>query len=140
MQKTYWWRVLFLFFGVIIFGYTYIAAYGNELGLCKVKNGMESCMINYNSYIDSLGFLSISIIITDIFLFFISDKIFLKWLRFASIWCVLTIIFISSAPVYTGGFMSFGPTKELISIWMGTLFVILSLAQFVWEWRKARKQ
>ncbi|MDX9856084.1 MAG: hypothetical protein RBS86_04715 [Candidatus Moranbacteria bacterium] len=67
------------------------------------------------------------------FLFFFSDKFFIKWLRFALIWFFLAIVFIALAPVYTGGWMNFGPTKESVSIWMSGLFMAISLGMFVRE-------
>ena len=139
MQKTYWWRVAVLFIGAIIFGYSYVASFGSDLGLCKMEGEIEECLVNYNSYVDSLGFLSMSILVVSLFLFFLSDKFFIKWLRFALIWFFLAFVFVVMAPVYTGGWMSFGPTKESVSIWMSSLFVIVSLAMFIREWLTAKK-
>lgn len=135
MQKTYWWRTLVLVFGVVIFSYSYAASYGGEIGLCKIINGAEQCIINHNLYTDPLGFLSTSIIIISFFLFFISDKIFLKWLRFALIWIFFSFIAVVATPD-RHSFMSLDPTKELVSIWLGSLFAIISLGIFVWGWLK----
>lgn len=79
------------------------------------------------SFFEPLFLLSLSLTIISPFLFFISDKIFLRWLRFSLIWFGLAIIFIGVSPQYSGGWMSLGPTKESISIMMSALFVMLSL-------------
>jgi len=137
MKKTYWWRFLFLITGIIIFGYSWVASYGDELGLCNLENGVEKCILNYNSYVDSLGFFSISIIIISLSLFFITDKIFIKWLRFATVWIILSIFLIVITPEYSGGWISMNPDRESVSIWMGVLFVILSLGKIGWDsWRE----
>lgn len=70
MKKTYWWRVLVFLLGVGFFCYSWVASFGSELGLCKKINEVERCLVDYNSYIDSLGFLSISIMIVSATLFF----------------------------------------------------------------------
>lgn len=133
MQKTYWWRVAVSIIGFILIISSYIFGHKILFSLCDVI-GYKIC-INTTSQIigKPLFFSSFFLIIISPFLFLISDKIFFKWLKFALVWFVLTIIFITLAPVYTGGWMSFGPTKESVSIWMGTLFVITSLAIIVRE-------
>lgn len=133
MQKTYWWRVSFLILGIIMFGYSYVVSYSNNLGLCEVNKGVEKCVFEYNSYIDAFGFSSVSIIIIAIILLFISDKIFLKWLHFAVVWIVLSIIAIVVTPEYAGTGVLSGPNREMVSIWMGSLFVIISLIKIIWD-------
>jgi hypothetical protein len=123
MKKTYLWRILFLIISIVLFGWGYLVVNSFELGICK--KGL-SCFLKYGSYIDPLMFYSISLIAISPFLFFIADNTFLKWLRFALVWILLSIIFIALAPVSTGGWMSFGPTKESVSIWMGSFLVIIS--------------
>lgn len=139
MKKTYWWRFLVLTCGVSIFCYSWVASYGNKLGLCKTINKVRDCIINYNSFVDALAFYSVSLIVISLFLFFITDKIFLKWLRFAAIWVILSIILIALTPEYPSGGIMSGPDREMVSIWLGGLFVVVSLGKIVWDVVKERK-
>jgi len=136
MQKTYWWRVvvLLLSVGLVLLGWVY------ETYFC-FSGGNPECLLDQFrlTIFEPLFIFSISLFTTSLLLFFINDIIFKKWLRFALIWFVVTFIFVALAPVYTGGWMSFGPTKESVSIWMGSLFVILSLGKIVWDSKKQNK-
>lgn len=133
MQKTYWWRIGIVVVGGFVFGWEYLAVNAFETNLCDSVN---NCIFRYTSYTDSLMFLSLSLLITSPFLFFVQDNVFLKWLTFALAWFVITSILIALAPVSTGGWMSFGPTKESVSIWMGTLFIIVSLVKLLWDTKR----
>lgn len=126
MQKTYWWRITVLMLGMIMFGWGYLAVNASELKL-------------YNPYIDPLMFLSISLIAISPFLFFVHDMVFLKWLRFALVWFALAVVFIILSPEYQGGWIGIGPEKESVSIWMSSLFVIISLIKISWDSWKIRK-
>jgi hypothetical protein len=139
MKKTYWWRIIILLFSTALFGYGYLAANNTRLGLCKMESGKQACFIHYNSYIDPLMFFSIFLFAISLLLFFVSDKIFLKCLRFAGIWMALSIILIALTPKTSGGWISLGPDREMVSIWMGALFFILSLGRIVWDVRKEKK-
>jgi fucose 4-O-acetylase-like acetyltransferase len=61
---------------------------------------------------------------------------FKKWLRFAGVWFAVAAILIAVTPEYQGGWMPISPTKESVSIWMASLFVIISLAKLAWDSRK----
>lgn len=126
MQKIYWWRFLTVIFSVLVFGYGYIAVNFDGLGI-------------YNSFVDSLMFLSLSLIVVSPFLFFVRDEVFKKWLRFAGVWFGVAAILIALSPEYSGGWgPSLNPTKESVSIWMASLFVIISLAKITWDSRKSK--
>ena len=137
MQKTNWWRMVVLFLGMIIFGWGYLVVNAFELGLCD-KGGR--CFLTYGSYVDPLMFLSLFLLIISPMLFFVRDAVFLKWLKFAIAWFALAAIFIALSPVYSGGSIGLNPTKESVSIWMGSLFVIISLAQLFWVSRNLKKR
>ena len=122
-----------------LIGYGYLVIDANKLGLCEIIDGVMECLFNYNSYIDPLMFFSLALFLISPFLFFISDKIFLKWLRFAVIWILLSIFLIAITPE-RHAFFVMDPDKEAVSIWMGSLFVILSLIQIIWQSIKARKK
>lgn len=122
-----------MFIGAVVFLWGYFSVNEDKFDLCNYN---EYCIFSYNAYVDPLMFLSLFTLAISFFLFFISDKIFIKWLKFAASWMGITALFVLLAPVYTGGWMSFGPTKESVSIWMGSLFVILSLIKITWDWKK----
>jgi len=128
-----------LFVGMIMLAYGYVVINNEKLNLCKSEDGIDVCILHYNSYIDPVMFFSLAVILISLVLFFISDSIFKKWLHFALIWFLLTIILIIFAPVSTGGLMNFGPTKESVSIWMAFLFIISSLILIAYQKYKLRK-
>lgn len=124
MQKTYWWRITTLLFsGSIVFlGWIY------ETFFCFSYS--DNCLLDQYrlSFFEPTILLFLSLSITSFFLFFVDDAIFLKWLRLTIVWFVLAMIIILFVPVYSGGWgANLNPTKESVSIWMGTLFVIISL-------------
>lgn len=124
MEKTYWWRISVVVLAVLAFGYGYIAV------------NMDRSFL-YNPYIDPIMFLSLSLLVVSPLLFFIRDEVFLKWLRFSVIWFGVTAVAVAFSPEYAGGWgPSFGPTKESVSIWMASLFVIISLAKITWDSRQ----
>ncbi|MDP1884126.1 MAG: hypothetical protein Q8L10_02055 [Candidatus Moranbacteria bacterium] len=136
MKKTFWWRIGVIFIGIIIFGWDYLVVNSLEFDLCQRMD--ENCLFKYNSYIDSSMFFSLFILIVSPFLFFISDKVFLKWLQFAGIWILLSIIAIAATPD-RHNFLSLSPDRETVSIWMGSLFVIISLVKISWDSRKQKR-
>ena len=80
----------------------------------------------------------LSILSVSIFTFFISDRIFARWITFAIVWMIMAVSAIAISPIYSP-YIFGGPTKESVSIWMGTLFVIISLTMFaVMTWRERR--
>lgn len=83
----------------------------------------------------TLFHISLSLLIVSPFLFFLRETAFFLWVRFAVFWFAGTVIGIVLAPEYWGGWMSFGPTKELVSIWSGIFFIFTSLLFIVWKRR-----
>src|SRR3989339_532519 len=134
--KTYWLRIAtFLLSGSILFlGWFY------DNYLCFSLYNPECLFDQYRLVlIEPAVIFSIFLLIISPFLFFINDKIFLKWLRFAGVWIVLSILAIIITPSHSEGILSFGgPSKELVSIWMGALFVILSLAKITLAYRSKK--
>ncbi len=135
MKKTYWWRILAIILsgGMVTFGWIY------DTYLCFSSHNSGCLFDQYReAIIEPIVLLSIFLFIISIFLFFINDKVFLKWLRFATVWIILSAILIAITPAYSGGWIAFGPDKETVSIWMGSLFVILSLAKIIWDSMKQK--
>lgn len=140
MKKTYWWRIMIVFLNLIAVTCAYVILNKTLFGLCEniySFGNSHGCLDKSAQTIGKpLLFMSLSLLAISPFLFFVRDVVFLKWLRFAIAWFMLAFIFITLVPVSTGGWMNFGPTKESVSIWMGSPFVILSLVQIVWLSRK----
>ena len=84
--------------------------------------------------------ISLSLLITSPFLFFVHDKTFLRWAKFAGIWFFLSGIFVYLSPEYQGGWLGIGPEKESVSILMGILFVIISLPLLFLSERREGKE
>lgn len=122
MKKTYWWRILVLFLGLLVFFggliYKYISSQLNGLGLILI------------TFIKPIVWSSMFFIFVSLILFFVSDFVFKKWLKFAIIWFALAAIFIAFAPTSSTQVIG-NPTKETVSIWMSSLFVIISLVQLI---------
>lgn len=86
---------------------------------------------SYNAYVDPIAYSTLFILIASLCAFFISNKIFIRWIVFTVLWYIFAWGWIIDAPQYSGKFFDMGPsTKEDISIWMGSLFVIISLGMF----------
>ena len=137
MKKKYWWRIIIS----SVAGAATISILVYDKYLC-FSHGSDFCPFDQYrlTIIEPIAFASIFIFIVSLSLFFVSDIVFKKWFKFAMIWLVVTAIFVSLVPVYTGGFINFGPTKELVSIWMGVLFVIISLVLIIWQSVKERRK
>ncbi len=112
------------------------------MGFCTISEDQRYCFRNEivplnNEYV---AYVMIVLFLTILITFFISDKIFKKWLIFIPFYLLLTAFLVYKAPVYAGGALGVGPTKELVSVWMGILFVIISIIMFIWMTIKEKKQ
>jgi hypothetical protein len=125
MQKTYWWRVGLFSLSLVILAVSYIGFCDYKIGMCLGGNDILIIRTLFHIFLATL--------VISSFLFFVSDKSFLKWLRFAVVWIFLSVFLIYAIPEYQGGWISIAPGKELASIWMSELFVILSLGKIVWD-------
>ncbi len=137
-KKKYWWRfivVIISFLGLI---YAYIMIYSEELHIYEIRNDVVIFLFGYQRYTDPLYFIFLSIFLTSIFTFFISDKIFKKWLKFTFWWFLVAIIWIAILPDSVN-FLAIPATKENVSIWMSVGFVIISLIMFIWMSMKGKK-
>lgn len=124
MKKTYW-RIISLISICVIF------MFGSYVSTCDYK--VAKCFWG-DSILVTRTFFHIALAATVVspFLFFFNDKFFTRWFRFALIWFFLAIVFVALTPEQHN-FMSLNPDKETVSIWMSTLFVIVSLVMFIKE-------
>ena len=125
MKKTYWWRICLIMLSVVVLLLAYI-------GPCKYN--ISRCFWgNYILITRTLFHIFLTILAISPVLFFVSDYTFKMWIKFTIIWFIIGSILVLLAPVSIGGFINFRPTKELVSIWMGILFVIISLVWIIWQ-------
>ena len=141
MEKTYWWRIATLLLSVLGIVIGYALFYPYQYGLCN--SFVETCFFGgfKKTIAEPLVLIALSFSVISPFLFFINDIIFKKWLRFGMAWFFLTAILILISPEYSGGFgPSLNPTKESVSIWMSSLFVIISLILIAREKLKMKRE
>ncbi len=117
---------------VAISGFIVLAELFNDFYLCSSIYSETCFRTQYDDYIRVLLFwVSLAIFVVSLFTFFVSDKIYKKWLIFTSVWMVVTIASVILAPVSAGGPFGIGPDKESVSVWMSSLFVIISILMFI---------
>ena len=132
MKKTYWWRVLIIIVTSSIIFLSYVVLCDFNSGRCFGGNSIPTTRFFVH--------ISLSLLITSPFLFFVHDKTFLRWAKFAGIWFFLSGIFVYLSPEYQGGWLGIGPEKESVSILMGILFVIISLPLLFLSERREGKE
>lgn len=131
-KKTWWWRFVLIIINASVLFVLYSLPCNYKISRCFWGNN-EMVMATFHIFT--------AILIISIFLFFITDKVFLRWLRFAGVWIVLSMLVIVVTPEHHEGLLSFGgPSKEEISIWMASLFVILSLGKIIWDARRGVRE
>lgn len=123
-----------LFFGLV---FLLILSY---IGPCE--NRVMKCLGgNSILLVRTFVHLVIPIIFSLFILFFLSDNIFMKWFKFSLGWVFLSLFFIFITPEYSGGWVSFTPDREQVSIWMSSLFFIISLVLITfWSLRERKDQ
>ena len=115
-------------FAGVLFSYGYLAVNVDELGW-------------YNSYIDSIILSGLSLFVISMTLFFVCDKVFLKWFYLSIFWWFCSLMIILMTPEYGGGFIvGYNPDRSTVAFAIGILFVIASLAKLVWDTRKLRQE
>ena len=121
-----------------ILNYVVFNAY--QLGICTSD---AVCLFDgwrrtRESVFEPMFIMSLSLFITAFVGFFISQKIIKTWFSFFVLWFAISILWIVLAPIQTNKMIDV-PTKEVVSTFMGTLFVIISLIMFaVMTWRERR--
>jgi len=120
MEKTHWWRIVVFFIcGTFVFlGWFY------ETSLC-FPGGVGECPL-YRirmTLIDPFLIIFSFFFLVSPVLFFVRDKVFLRFLRFSGIWFALGLFPILASPVQTHGFLPLPPTRDIVAFWVGALFV-----------------
>lgn len=128
MKKTYWWRYSLIIIALGYLLWAYFVPCELKFGRCVGGNSIP--------VVRSFFHFSLALLVVAPSLFFIKDVILLKWLRFSIVWFTVSAIAIISVPEYATGWLVSGPEKESVSIWMSSLFVIISLAKLAWDSRK----
>ena len=133
MKKTYLPRVVLLSLSLFVVIGLYFGPCKQMLGRCMGGNDMPIARSSFHFLVAAS--------LISLFLFLVNDNIFKKWLIFSLVWLVLSFILILVTPEYSGGWgPNFNPDRETVSIWMGVLFVIISLVLIIWQSVKERKR
>jgi hypothetical protein len=129
MDKTYRWRIALssASFLILLIAYTFF---------CESR--MSRCLWGDSILVTRTIFhFTLSLLVVSPVLFFVRDEVFKKWLRFAGVWFGIAAVLVILTPESSGGWgPSLNPTKESVSIWMASLFVIISLVKIAWDSRK----
>jgi hypothetical protein len=120
-------KLIIIFINVLIIA----SALLHDFGCHKSENIICSLFSVHFDFFEYLAWFSLICFPALLFTLFISDTIFKKWLIFTAIWIALTIIFVALTPVSGGGPLGLNPDKEMVSIWMSSLFVIISIPMFI---------
>lgn len=127
--------------GLTFFGLSHIIRNQYAFGFCDNPYSFGSYVGCLDKSAQTIGkplfFLSLALLVVVPFLFFVSDFVFKKWLRFSVVWFIVSLFLIMLAPVTAGGWMPIDPEKWSVSILMSTLFVILSLGKLAWDSKRS---
>lgn len=106
-------------------------------------NYLRDFGISYSVYkliAEPLFFVSSSLLIIASFLFFVRNEVFSSWLTFAKWWIPLTLVLLIISPADgSGAFFPAFFSKELTSIFMSGLFLLISLVIVLYQSLLMRK-
>lgn len=124
---------------IIVFVLLLIGVFMTVFYFTACDKMVSKCLNGSSIYLFRTFFhLAIPVIISLIMLFFLSDNIFKKWLILALISIFVSIFFISITPEYGIGLLD--PNKEEVSIWMSSLFLIISIVMIIiWTIQEKKK-
>ncbi len=98
-----------------------------DWGLCGFYKDTCNLEVWQSKFMDLLFAVPLSLFFMSLFTLFISDRIFKQWCTFAIAWMIVTIVFV----MLFGKLLFIGPNRDLISILMSVLFVIISSVMFI---------
>lgn len=146
MKKAYWVRGIVVIVALLGLFISYVANNQLLFGICDNPynfGSYEGCLDKGKFSVGSpFLYLSLSLLLSSVFLFFVSDIVFKKWLGFALVWILLSILLIVPAATHSGGIITGPTTKEEYAIFMSILFVPISLGILLfasWKERKSSK-
>ena len=127
-------------FAILTFVYYELIVFSGKLGICSnIEHGL-SCFVDFVYLINPLTYISLLFAIIFSMMVFVSNYILRKWVNFFIYWVVLETFLIISFPYDYGGWMSFGPTKDLVSLYMSSLFLVISIIMIIiWTIQEKRK-
>jgi len=103
------------------------------IALCVLGISTDYFNLAHYTTADFVSTLSLAVLPILLILFFLRDEIFLAWLKFAWWYLPITLLLVIFSPNHNGGFLPSPITKELASLWLGGLFVIISLVLIVYK-------
>lgn len=137
MKKNYKSRTLLLLLNITIVMATLIydkyfcfsEKYKNKCFLLELKD----------AFIEPFFYFVISLAVVSVFLFFVQDIVFDRWIKFAIGYTIIAWLIIFSTPVSVQSFNPISIERYNVSIWMSGLFLIISLILIVIWHIKERK-
>lgn len=121
--------------GIVIF---LISIFSRQIGLCSTLS-YSSC----GAFFDGLGEALLPIFplfLFSIITYFMSEKVFQIWSRFAIVWIPISMILIGLAPEYGEGLWLFPRIeKGTVALVLSALFVAVSIILIAWTTLRTRK-
>lgn len=133
-KKKIYWTLLGSVAGFII---AFILTSPSLLNLCS--SGDKFCFEPYDEIIGQpLGILSICLFVISIILLITREQVFYAWSKFSIIFFPMAFVIIFMAPVINGTLIGFD--KELATLYLASIFVIISLLIIIFKSFQFRKE
>ena len=139
MKKNYKGRITLLLLSSLIIISEFI--YNNYF--CFSGNYNNKCFfLEFRGALwEPFFYFSISVALIVVFLFFVQDKVFNKWVKFATGYSIIAWIIIFYTPIRIHSFNPIIIDRYNVSIWMSSLFFIISLVLIIfWSLRERKDQ
>ncbi|EKE20494.1 MAG: hypothetical protein ACD_7C00551G0003 [uncultured bacterium] len=132
MKKNYVSRTILFALNVIII----VSVFIYENYFCFSGKYENKCFLSEyrDAFIEPLFYFVSSALAVSIILFFVRDVVFNKWIKLAMGMSFIMWYFILSTPVSVHSFNPIAIERELVSIWMSALFLIISIILIIiWQ-------
>lgn len=97
------------------------------------------CMFGYGILVmRSLFHFSVIVLLISPLLFLIQDRSFLKWLRFAFVWLVVSYFVVEQTPQCSTMMKRVGSDQDVVSLFTDLIFIVASLSMVGW-WSFGKK-
>ena len=92
-----------------------------------------------NAIWEPIFYFFISLSIISVFLFLVQDSVFNKWIKFAIGYVIIAWIIILSVPVRIHSLSPITIERYNVSIWMSSLFLVISLILLaIWQFKEKK--
>lgn len=110
---------------------------------CFSGNFKNKCfLLEYkDALIDPLFYFIVSLLAVSVSLFFVKNSVFNRWIKFAIGYVIVAWFIILSTPVDVHSFNPLKIERYNVSIWMSSLFLIISLVLItIWQIKERKGQ